>query len=376
MTKRMIIMLILTGLVFSGIFGYQRWQSEKRQQASATSHIATQTVSAMKAAYQDWQPKISTIGNISAVNGVEVSPQVSGIVTSIAFQQGDLVEAGAILLQLYADDEIATLRSLQATAELAKTTYERDQRQFKTKGVSQQTLDADAAAVKEANANVAAQQALVDMKTVRAPFGGKLGIRQVDLGQYLDAGSAIVSLQSLDPVYLDFSIPQAQIGSISVGQAIRAKADAFAGDTFSGKILVINPEVDSETLNVRIRAELANPRQKLLPGMFVTLTLDTGKPVPYITVPQTAIASNPFGDIAYLLDPAKGEGSGSASLIARQVIVTIGDTRGDQVAIIKGIKEGDTVVTAGQIKLRNGTPVAINNTITPGFDPAPKPVDN
>ena len=373
MIKRMIYMLVALGIVLGLLFAYQAYKNRAQQQRLAAAGSPTQTVSAMAAAYLDWQPQIRTVGNISAVNGVNVSPQVTGLVTAIHFEQGQDVNAGDLLLQLYADDEIATLDSLKSAAVLAETTLERDQRQFKVKGVSQQTLDADAAALAEARANVAAQQAVVDMKTIRAPFAGRLGIRQVDLGQYLEAGATIVSLQSLDPVYLDFSIPQARLAEIGPGQAVTARSDAFPAESFSGTIEVINPDVDPDTLNVLVRAQLQNPQHKLLPGMFVTLAIDTGEPVSYLTLPQTAIASNPYGDIVYLVEP--GAAGDEKHMTARQVLVTTGPTRGDQVAVLSGIKQGDMIVTAGQIKLRNGTPVTIDNTVQPGFSPNPSPKD-
>jgi membrane fusion protein (multidrug efflux system) len=329
----------------------------------------------MKAAYQDWQPQLEAVGSLRAVNGVEVSPQVAGTVTAIHFEQGEDVKKGVVLLQLYADDDIAKLKALEVAADLAKTTYERDKNQFEVKAVSQQTLDTDAANVKQAIANVAEQQALVDKKTIRAPFDGHLGVRAVDLGQYLNAGTTIVSLQALDPIYLDFSIPQKQLGEIKIGQKVTAQTDTFPGETFVGKIAVINPEIDTTTLNVKVRAKLENPHRKLLPGMYATVDIATGSPQRYITLPQTAITYNPYGDIAYLVETQGADEKGKPKLIAKQVIVSTGVKRGDQIAVIKGIKEGDMVVTAGQIKLRNGVPLMVNNAIEPSFEPNPQPQD-
>jgi membrane fusion protein (multidrug efflux system) len=329
----------------------------------------------MKAGYQDWQPQLEAVGSLRAVNGVDVSPQVEGIVTAIPFEQGEEVKSGTVLLQLYADDDIARLNALKAAAELAKTTFERDKIQLEIKGVSQQTLDTDAANLKQANANVAEQQALIDKKTIRAPFDGRLGIRAVNLGQYLTAGTPITTLQSLDPIYVDFSIPQKQLGEVEVGQEVTARTDTFPGETFVGKIAVINPEIDTTTLNVKVRARLDNPHHKLLPGMYATVDIATGSPQRYITLPQTAITYNPYGDIAYLVESQGTDEKGQPKLSARQVFVTTGAKRGDQIAVTKGINEGDTVVTSGQIKLRNGTPLLINNAIQPGFEPNPQPQD-
>jgi membrane fusion protein (multidrug efflux system) len=375
MTKRMIIMLVLVGAVFGGIFGFQAFKGKMMKKFMSSKGSPPQTVSAMKAAYQEWQPQLEAVGSLHAVNGVDVSPQVAGTVTAIPFQQGEEVKKGDVLLQLYADDDIAKMKALEVAAELAKTTYERDKKQLEVKAVSQQTIDTDAANLKQAVANVAEQQALVDKKTIRAPFSGQLGIRAVDLGQYLNAGTTIVSLQALDPIYLDFSIPQKQLGAIKIGQKVTARTDTFPGETFVGKIAVINPEVDTTTLNVKVRAKLENPHHKLLPGMYATVDIANGSPQRYITLPQTAITYNPYGDIVYLVESQGKDEKGNPKLIAKQMIVTTGETRGDQVAVVNGVKEGDTVVTAGQIKLRNGVPLIINNAIEPSFEPNPQPVD-
>ena len=375
MTKRMIIMLVLVAVVFGAIFGFLAFKGIMMKKFMSSMGSAPQTVSTMKAGYQEWQPQLEAVGNLRAVNGVQVSPQVAGTVTAINFKQGEDVKKGAVLLQLYADDDIAKLKSLKVAAELAKTTYERDKKQFEVKAVSQQTLDTDAANLKQAAANVAQQQALVDKKTIRAPFDGHLGIREVDLGQYLNAGTAIVPLQSLDPIYLDFFIPQKQLGQIRIGQKVTAHTDTFPGESFTGKIVVINSEVDTVTLNVQVRAQLENPHHELLPGMYASVDITTGSPQRYITLPQTAITYNPYGDIVYLVESQGAGEKGKPKLSAKQVFVTTGATRGDQVAVIKGIKEGDTVVTAGQIKLRNGTPLVVNNTIEPTNEPNPQPED-
>ena len=375
MTKRMIIMLVLIGIVFGAIFGFQAFKGRMMKKFMSSMGSAAQTVSTMKAAYQDWQPRLEAVGSLRAVNGVDISPQLAGTVTAIPFQQGEDVKQGAVLLQLYADDDIAKLEALKVAADLAKTTYERDKKQLEVKAVSQQTLDTDAANLKQAIANIAEQQALVDKKTIRAPFSGHLGIRAVDLGQYLNAGTAIVSLHALDPIYVDFSIPQNQLREIKIGQEVTAKIDAFPNEYFSGKIAVINPEVDTTTLNVKVRAKLENSDHKLLPGMYATVDIATGSSQRFITLPQTAITYNPYGDIVYLVEAQGKDEKGNPKLVAKQMIVTTGETRGDQVAVLKGVNEGDTVVTAGQIKLRNGVPVMINNSIEPSFEPNPQPVD-
>jgi membrane fusion protein (multidrug efflux system) len=371
----MIFMLVLAGLVFGGIFGFQAFKGRMIKKFMASMGSAPQTVSAASVGFQDWQPKIEAVGSMRAINGVEVSPEVSGIVAALHFNQGDDVKKGKVLVELVADNDVARLRSLQAAYGLARVTYERDKQQFEFKAISQQALDVDKANMMQASANVAEQQALVNKKFVPALFSGRVGIRMVSVGQYLSAGTAVVSLQALDPIYLDFSVPQQNISMIHVGQSITAKTDAYPDVVFAGKIAVINPEVDVSTLNVKVRAELKNPGHKLLPGMYATVDISTGKPQHYITLPQTAVTYNPYGNIVYLVEQQGTDDKGKPKLVAKQVFVTTGDTRGDQVAVLKGVKEGDMVVTAGQVKLHNGALVTVNNDIQPSNEPDPKPKD-
>jgi membrane fusion protein (multidrug efflux system) len=369
MTKRMILMLLAAGIVFGGIFGFKAYKGYMMGKFMASRGVPPQTVSTTKAGYQAWQPKLEAVGSLRAVRGTDLSPELPGIVSAIHFKQGDEVKKGALLLELDATSDIAKWQSLKAVADLAQTTYKRDKAQFKVKAVSQQTLDTDAGNLKEAQANVAEQQALIEKKLIRAPFAGRLGIRAVDLGQYLKAGDTIVTLQQLDPIYVDFHLPQQSLSAIHVGQEVTAKTDAYPGKVFTGRIEVINPQVDTSTRNVKIRAKLDNPDHTLLPGMYATVDVIAGAPMRYITLPQSAITYNPYGNIVYLV-AKKG-----SQLTAKQVFVTTGATRGDQVAILKGVKQGDTVVTSGQIKLRNGSPIVVNNSIQPTDNPNPKPKD-
>lgn len=375
MTKRMIIMLVLAGLVFGGIFGFQAFKGRMIKKFMASMGNAPQTVSTMSAGFQQWQPKLEAVGSLRAINGVEVSPEVSGIVAALHFQQGDDVKKGKVLVELVADNDIAHLRSLQAAYGLARVTYERDKQQFEFKAISQQALDVDKANMMQASAAVAEQQALVNKKFVPALFSGRVGMRMVSVGQYLSPGTPVVSLQALDPVYLDFSVPQQNISMIHVGQKISARTDAYPDEVFAGKVAVINPEVDVNTLNVKVRAELKNPGLKLLPGMYATVDISTGEPQRYITLPQTAVTYNPYGNIVYLVEQQGADDKGKPKLVAKQVFVTTGDTRGDQVAILKGVKEGDIVVTAGQVKLHNGSLISVNNDIQPSNEPDPQPKD-
>lgn len=375
MIKRMLIMLILVGAVLGGLFGFKSFVGGKIKEAMAGMANMPQTVSAAKAETSDWQPRIDAVGSLRAVRGAELSLEVPGVVEEITFDSGDQVKAGQVLLALRKDDEVAKLQSLEATAQLAQITYDRDVKQLKAQAISQAIVDNDEANLRNAKAQVAQQKAIVDKKTLRAPFDGKLGLRQVDLGQFLSAGTVIATLQSLDPIYVDFLLPQQAVAQIAVGETVRAKIDAFPGRTFEGKITAINPKIETASRNVQVRATVANADQKLLPGMFATVELDTGAAQRLVTLPQTAVAYNPYGSLVYIVDDKNKGPDGKPQLVARQVFVTTGATRGDQVSILKGVAEGDMVVTSGQIKLRNGVPLIVDNRVVPTNDPAPKIVD-
>jgi membrane fusion protein (multidrug efflux system) len=305
---------------------------------------------------------------LRAVNGADMSSELSGIVEKINFDSGADVEAGAPLIELRAEDDIAKLHALEANAKLAEITWQRDQKQLKAQAVAQATVDNDAAVLASAKAQVAEQQAIVDKKVIKAPFAGHLGVRHVDLGQYLSPGTAIVSLQQLDPIYVDFSMPEQALTRLDPGQTVTLHSDAFPGQSFSGKITALNSKVDEATRNLSVRATFENPDHKLLPGMFGSISVDVEKPVKYLTLPQTAIVFNTFGNTVYLVS----EGDDGKKTVT-QSVVTTGETRGDQVAILSGVKEGDEVVTSGQVKLRNGMAVSINNENQPPADANPTP---
>jgi len=371
----MVIMLAAVAIVFGGIFGFQAFKAAMIKKYMSAASSPPQTVSAGKAGYSEWQPKIEAVGSLRAVKGADLSLEVSGVVDSISFNSGDDVDQGTLLLKLRADDDQAKLESLQATAELNEITYDRDQKQFKLQAVSQATLDTDAANLKNAKAQVAQQQAILDKKFLRAPFAGHIGIRAVDLGQYLSAGTVIVTLQALDPIFVDFFVPQQSVDKVRLGQTVTVKVDAFKDQPFTGEIAAVNSRVDASSRNVQIRAMLKNADHKLIPGMYATIDIATGSPQSYITLPQTAITFSPYGDTVYIVDDKTKDSDGKPQLIAHQTFVTTGSTRGDQVAVLKGVNEGDMIVTAGQIKLHNGSIVLIDNSITPTADAAPVPVD-
>jgi membrane fusion protein (multidrug efflux system) len=370
----MVIMLVAVAIVFGGIFGFQIFKGMMIKKFITALSNPPQTVSAAKAETSEWQPKIEAIGSLRALKGADLSLEVSGVVEAITFNSGDDVAEGAPLLKLRTADDIARLEQLKAMAELSDITYERDQKQFKMQAVSQATIDTDAANLKNARAQVAQQQAIIDKKLLRAPFAGHLGLRAVDLGQYVGPGTVIVTLQALDPIFADFFVPQQAVGQIGLGQPVTVKIDAFKDQTFTGEILAINPKVDLGSRNVQVRATLKNPDHKLIPGMYATVEIATGAPQTYVTLPQTAISYNPYGDTVYIVD-SKSDADGKPQLTARQTFVTVGPTRGDQVAVLKGVADGDMIVTAGQIKLHNGSTIMIDNKITPTADAAPVPVD-
>jgi len=375
MLKRMVIMLALTGLVLGAVFGFQAFKSVMIAKFMTTLSNPPQTVSTTTASSQEWRSQLEAVGSLRAVNGANLSGQVAGIVSAVHFESGADVKKGDLLLELQAEDDKAHLDALKATASLARITFERDSNLVKTNAVSQQTVDTDKGNLRNAEALVAQQQALVDYKSIAAPFSGRLGIRQVDLGQYLAAGTTIVTLQQLDPILVDFYLPQQALSQIKVGQDVMGKVDTYPNKTFVGKITAINSLVDTTTRNVQVRATMQNDENLLLPGMFATVDIDTSAPQKFVTLPQTAIAYNSYGNIVYLVDDKGKDEKGQPKLFARQTFVTTGATRGDQVAVLTGVKDGDVVVTAGQIKLRNGAPVIVNNAIPVPNDPNPRPVD-
>jgi membrane fusion protein (multidrug efflux system) len=375
MIKRMVIMLVCIGLLFGGIFGYKLFVAQKIREFMSTNRQPPVTVSTMKGEYQTWQPQLQAVGTTRALRGVDVTTEIAGLVLSLNFNSGEDVKKNQTLVQLNADADMALLHSLQAEAALARTTFNRDKRQFAIEAISKATLDIAAADLKSKEAQVAQQKAVVAKKTVKAPFGGRTGITFVNPGQYLNPGDKIVTLQEIRSILVDFLVPQKEIAGLTIGQTVETSTDTYPGRTFEGKITVINPIVDPQTRNIQIEATIDNPKRELLPGMFVSLVIQVGRPERYLTLPQTAIAYNPYGDTVYVI---KSEGTGPKGqpmLVAQQTFVTLGETRGDQVAIIKGIEEGDLVVTAGQLKLKNGSPVVVNNQIQPADEKAPAPSD-
>jgi membrane fusion protein (multidrug efflux system) len=377
MKKRMTIMLIAVGLLIGGLVGYNYFKGYMMQKYMGKGGQPPATVSAMKAEYQLWQPQLNAVGTLRAVRGVDVTTEVAGLVRSVNFKSGDEVKAGQVLAQLNADSDIAQLHSLEAAAELASIVYERDKAQLAAEVISKAQVDTDAGDLKSKRAQVAQQQAVVEKKTLRAPFAGKLGISIVNPGQYLNPADKLVTLQTIDPIYVDFYLPQQQLPQVTIGQTVTLTTDTYKDVVFSGKINAINPKIDTNTRNVQVEATIPNAKRQLLPGMFANVRVNSGEENRYITLPQTAITFNPYGDTVFVVKPSdkkedKDE-KGNARLLAQQVFVTTGPTRGDQVAILKGIEPGTEVVTSGQVKLKNGTPLIVDNKVQPSNSPNPKP---
>jgi membrane fusion protein (multidrug efflux system) len=372
---RPFLVILVTAVIVGFVFKTQETRNANIKGFLAAFANQKQTVSTTVASVQDWQPTLEAVGTLRAVNGADLALEVAGVVESINFKSGDDVEAGTVLMHLRADDDEDKLRSLEAVAELAQITYDRDERQFKAQAVSQATLDADAANLKNDKAQVAQQRALIDKKTLRAPFAGHLGIRSVDLGQYMAAGTPVVTLQALDPIFIDFYMQEQALDVLKVGQKIAVQVDTYPDQTFTAEVVAINSKVDINTRNVQIRASLRNADHKLLPGMYATVRIDSGTPQRNVTLPQTAIAFNPYGSTVFLVEDKGKDDKGEPKLVAKQAFVTTGATRGDQIAVLKGVNEGDTVVTAGQNKLHQGSLVTVNNTVQSSNDPNPRPVD-
>jgi membrane fusion protein, multidrug efflux system len=373
MIKPLIIMAIIVALVLGIVFGVQMFFGKMGKKFMAAAASAPQTVSTVLAATADWQPFYQSTGTLRAVRGADLSAQASGVVDQIAFDSGNEVPSGKVLLRLNPNDDYAKLHQLQAVAELADQTYKRDLEQFAAQAISQANLDSDVSTQKSAHAQVAAQEALIEEKIVKAPFAGRLGIRQVDLGQYLTAGTAIVTLQALDPILVDFYLPQQALAQVKIGQPVAAAVDTYPGESFKGTVESINSKVDAASRNVQVRASLRNADRRLVPGMFASVSIEYGDQRHPVTLPQTAVTYNPFGDTVYVVEQHGVDEQGHPRLEVQQRFVQLGPTRGDQIAVDSGIKPGETIVVAGQIKLRNGVPVRVNNDVMPAnaLDPHP-----
>ncbi len=371
-TKRMIIMLIIAAVVLGGVVWFQHFKTTMIGKAIKGMSNPPQTVSTTVARESTWQPTVEALGNLRASQEATLSAEVSGLVTAINFESGQKVHAGQALVELNPSPQKAQLAQLEAQAALAALNLKRDEAQLRVQAVSQAVVDTDAATLRSAQAQVAAQKALIAQKTITAPFSGQLGIRQVNLGQYLAPGTAAVTLQRLDPMEVDFTVPQNQIDLIHLGMKAQVETSAAPGKVFEATVTAIEPQIDTATRNLKVRARLPNPSGTLLPGLFATVRVSEGQPRDYVTLPNAAVSYNPYGATVFVVKRESKGPNGKPTLVAEQRFITTGLTRGDQVAVLKGLQSGETVVTAGQLKLRNGSPILVNNSVVPADSPNPQ----
>lgn len=374
---RMVIMLLVVGLVGSGLYWFANdFRPKMIGQVLAGLAKQVPTIATTEAKVTDWQSMLTAVGSFKAVNGADLSVEASGIVDKILFKSGDEVKEGQPLLLLRTESEVARLAQLKAAADLAKITFDRDTAQLAAHATSQATVDADNANYRSAVAALDQQQAIIDQKQLKAPFSGRLGIYAVDLGQFVSAGSTIVTLQAIDPIDIDFTLPQRDYAHLSVGEMVKATVDAYPGQTFSGAIVAISSKVDAASRNINVRARLDNHEKKLVPGMYAEVSVEIGDVQHRITVPQTAIVYSSFGNSVFVVTRTKAaDGQGADKITVSQHFVKTGEARGDQIAILSGLDAGAEVVATGQLKLRNGIEVKVDNTVLPTNDANPKPID-
>lgn len=375
MASSLIVMFLSLFLLFGVVSGFKMFKTFMIHRFFASMAIPVYTVSTMKTQYQIWQPEIKAVGSTRTTLGVNITAQIGGQIQKIYFTPGAIVGAGTVLVQQNADPNIGQLHALEASMKLAEITYMRDKKQYRAHGISKQQLDSDLQNWRSLQGQVEQQTAVVKQLTISAPFKGRLGISQVNPGQFLNPGDTVVTLQSLDPIYVDFYLPQNQIGNVAVGQHVNITLDAFGDKQFIGKVTTINPIVEKDTRNVEVEATVPNPTMALLPGMFTTVHVNRGINEKYITIPRAAVTFNPYGDLVYHLTGAPQKKNGKQVFVAKQKFITVGESRGDQVSVLSGLKEGEEIVTSGQLKLKNGSLVAINNQIVPDATANP-PVPN
>jgi len=320
-----------------------------------------------------WHPSLQAIGTLAPIQGVTLSADAEGTIVKIMAESGTAVHAGDPLVELDTTVEVAQLNATKARAELARVNIERARDLLESKAMAKSEFDTIEASYKQSLADTAALQALIDKKLVRAPFDGRVGIRLVNVGQYISKGRALLPLQKLDPIYVDFNVPQGHLSDLAIGQKITLTVDAFR-EPFEGTISAINSEVDAATRNVSVQATLANPQERLRAGMFVQVEVELPAGSPKVVVPATAVAYASYGNSVFVVEKMKGP-DGKEYLGVRQQFVKLGATRGDLISIDEGVKPGEQVVTAGVFKLRNGIPVQVNNTVRPGSSSAPTPVN-
>lgn len=374
MLKKLILtsvgLLVLVGFLASVKFAPGFGQFSVMGAVGANMVMPPEVVTAAAVKADTWENLLSSTGSMVTVQGVTVSAEMAGKVVSINFESGARVEAGALLVQLDTTNEEAQLRSAEATVALANVNLDRSTDLLEKKAVSKSDFDLVNAQSKQASAQSDAIRAVIAKKTIRAPFAGRLGIRLVNLGQILKEGDAIATLQTLDPIYVNFSMTQQRLASIAVGSVVRISTDAAPGQAFSGKITAVNPDVDQFTRSVRVQATLLNPDEKLRPGMFANVDVVLPQKSEVLIIPITSILYAPYGDSVFVVDEKK---DGKGEKVLRQQFVRLGAARGDFVTIESGLKAGETVVTSGVFKLRPGMGVVVDNKLAPDAQLAPKP---
>ena len=376
MKKRII--LTLAGLaVVIGILGGIKGLQIDRMIAQGSQVVPLpEPVTTAVARTEAWESVLTSVGSLAAVQGVTVTTELAGKIVNIAFKPGTLARAGELLVQQDTSSEEAQLRATEATVALAKLNLERLSKLLAGRTISQSQYDNADAQFKQAVAQSDNIRATIAKKTIRASFGGRLGIRLVNVGQMLNPGDAIVSLQSLDPIFVDFLLPQQQLAQVQPGLPVRVATDALPGQVIDGKITAINPQVDSATRNIRIQATIANSEERLRPGMFVNVAVVMPAKTKVLSIPATAVLYAPYSDSVFIVEEKTDEKSGQTGKAVRQQFARLGEKRGDFVAVVSGLKEGDTVVSTGVFKLRNAQSVIEDNTLSPEFKIAPKPDDN
>ena len=374
MVKRMLIMLAVVAVVI-GSLAYFKTRQIKTAMAAGGFTPPPEAVTTTVAKQERWPSTFKAIGTAVAIHGVTVSADLPGTVEKIFFDSGKQVREGEVLVQLDIKQEQAQLESAVAAQELAKVKYARTRDLLKSGVISQQEFDQATAEQRQGDAKVAEIKATIARKTIRAPFSGTLGIRQANLGQYLAAGDPIVPLQSMDPIYVNFTLPQEQANQMQVGRNVKIHANDL-GQEFSGRVTAINSIVDQTTRNIEVQATVANPNGKLRPGMFVNVQTPIGAERNVISLPATAINYAPYGDSVFIVTDMKDPKDGKTYKGVKQQFVKVDGSRGDLVAVVSGVNPGEEVVTSGVFKLRPNAAVQVNNTITPPTNPSPKPEDN
>ncbi len=375
MKRPMLIMLAATGLFFGALFGWKAYQNAQSQAAMATMQFPPVTVSTISATTETWTPVIPAVGSLRASRGVDVTAQVAGQITAINFESGSPVAAGTLLVQQYAADEQARLEGLIAERKLAEINVTRARGLYAEKLISAFDRDVRETDLQRARAAEDDLRLKIAQKAIRAPFSGVLGIRQVDIGQYIEPGDPIVRLEGREKMVVDFPVPQQQLRNLRVKQPVSVQVDAWPGQPFRGAIEALEPQVDRDTRNIRVRAVVANPEDKLLPGMFARIDIELPVRDQVVTIPHAAVTHSPYGDAVFVVTPQKNA-AGQAELRVTNTAVVTGATRGDQIAITSGLAAGATIVTAGQQKLRNGALVVVDNKVPVSNSASPTPDNN